>query len=159
MKYIPKLFLETTVFNFYFEGKQGQKQKDAIRLFEEISKGKYEAYTSETVIDELRGASGEKFKKMKVLLDNYIKKIVIPSQEARRMTSIYILKGIIPVKSKEDALHIATATVNKYDIIISYNLGHIVKIKTIIGTGLANLHEGYRQIGLSTPTEVLEYDR
>jgi len=42
--------------------------------------------------------------------------------------------------------------------VISYNLGHIVKTKTMIGTGLANLREGYRQIGLSTPKEVLDYD-
>ena len=25
IKYTPKLFIETSVFNFYFEGKQGQK--------------------------------------------------------------------------------------------------------------------------------------
>jgi hypothetical protein len=35
--------IEASVFNFYFEGNQGQKQKDAVRLFEEIAKGKYEA--------------------------------------------------------------------------------------------------------------------
>ena len=36
---------------------------------------------------------------------------------------------------------------------------HEIYPKTMIGAGLANLHEGYRHIGLSTPTEVLEYDR
>jgi hypothetical protein len=74
------------------------------------------------------------------------------------MADIYVKKGIIPLKFRADALHIATATVNKLDFVISYNLGHIVKTKTMIGTGLANLREGYRQIGLSTPKEVLDYD-
>jgi predicted nucleic acid-binding protein len=54
MKNIPKLFIETTVFNFYFEGKQGQKHKDATRLFDEIAKGRYKAYTSQAVINELK---------------------------------------------------------------------------------------------------------
>jgi hypothetical protein len=72
---------------------------------------------------------------------------------------MYIKKDIIPSKFRDDALHIATATVNNLDFVVSYNLGHIVKTKTMIGAGLANLREGYRQIGLSTPTEVLEYDR
>jgi predicted nucleic acid-binding protein len=63
MKYVPKLFIETTVFNFYFEGKQGKKQKDAIKLFKDIAKGKYEAYTSEAVMYELRGASEKKISK------------------------------------------------------------------------------------------------
>ena len=159
MKYIPKLFIETTVFNFCFEGKQGQKQKDAEKLFEEIAKGKYEAYTSNTVRDELKDAPGEKFEKMNALFEKYVKEVIAPSQEAIRMADVYIAKGIIPAKSRIDALLIATASVNNLDFVISYNQGHIVKTKTMIGAGLANLHEGYRQIGLSTPTEVLEYDR
>jgi predicted nucleic acid-binding protein len=158
MKYIPKLFIETTVFNFYFEGKQGQKQKDAIRLFDAITKGRYEAYTSQTVVDEIKAASEEKSKKMDILSRKHIKKFIVLSPEAVQMANLYITKGIIPSKYKEDALHIAIATVNNFDLVISYNLGHIVKTKTMIGTGLVNLREGYRQIGLSTPTEVLEYD-
>jgi len=159
MSHTPKLFIETTVFNFYFEGKQGQKQKDAIRLFKEIAKGKYEAYTSQAVMNEIKDASAEKAKQMETLSQKYIKRFLLPSPEAEYMADIYIRKGIIPLKSIDDAIHIATATVNNLDFVISYNQGHIVKTKTMIGTGLANLREGYRQIGLSTPTEVLEYDR
>ena len=158
MKKIPKLFIETTVFNFYFEGKHGQKQNDAIRLFEEIAKDRYEAYTSEEVFDELERASVDKFLEMKSLSEMYIKRTLETSPEAERITDIYINKGIIPAKSIKDALHIACAVVNNLDFVISYNQGHIVKTKTMIGTGLVNLREGYRQIGLSTPTEVLNYD-
>jgi len=68
------------------------------------------------------------------------------------------LQAYISTKSIKDALHISCAVVNNLDFVISYNQGHIIKTKTMIGTGLANLREGYRQIGLSTPTEVLEYD-
>jgi predicted nucleic acid-binding protein len=159
MQYIPKLFLETSVFNFYFEGKQGQKQKDAVRLFEEIARGRYEAYTSDAVIDEIKAASEEKAEKMEALSKKYIKGFTVSSPEAERMADIYVKKGIIPLKFRDDALHIATAVDHNLDFVVSYNQGHIVKTKTMIGTGLANLREGYRQIGLSTPTEVLDYDR
>ena len=158
-KYIPKLFIETSVFNFYFEGKQGQKQKDAVRLFEEIEKGRYEAYTSHAVMDEIKYASREKAIKMDTLSQKYIKRFIEPPQEVERLAELYIKNGIIPVKFMDDALHVATATLNNLDFVVSYNLGHIVKTKTMIGTGLVNLREGYRQIGLSTPTEVLEYDQ
>jgi predicted nucleic acid-binding protein len=157
--YIPKLFLDTTVFNFYFEGRQGQKQKDTIRLFEAIVQGRYEAYTSQAVMNEIKDASKEKAEKMDALSQKHIKRFTISSPEVERMADIYIKKGIIPLKSRIDAIHIATAAVNKLDFVISYNLGHIVKTKTMIGTGLANLREGRQQIGLSTPTEVLNYDR
>ena len=158
MKKIPKLFIETTVFNFYFEGKHGQKQNDAIRLFEEIAKGRYEAYTSEEVFSEIEKAFVDKSLKMRALSEKYIKRLLVSSPETKHIAEIYIEKGIIPAKSKKDALHIACAVVNDLDLVISYNLGHIIKTKTMIGTGLVNLREGYRQIGLSTPTEVLEYD-
>ena len=40
-----KLYLETTVFNYYFdEDREGHG--DVLKLFEAISEGKYEAYTS-----------------------------------------------------------------------------------------------------------------
>jgi len=158
MKKIPKLFIETTVFNFYFEEKHGQKQKDAVRLFEEVAKGRYEAYTSDVVINELKKATLDKFIRMDELYEKYIKRTLGLLPETEHIAELYIKKGIIPAKSKEDALHIACAVVNDLDFVISYNLGHLVKTKTMIGTGLINLREGYRQIGLSTPTEVLNYD-
>ncbi|GHU50146.1 hypothetical protein FACS1894200_09440 [Spirochaetia bacterium] len=57
MKYTPKLFLEASVFNFYRDGKQGQKRLDTIKLFHRIAAGEYKAYTSLYVIDELEAAS------------------------------------------------------------------------------------------------------
>ena len=158
-KKMPKLFIETTVFNFYFEGKHGKKQQDAIRLFEEIAKGRYEAYSSDEVFKELIKASSDKHNKMKTLFEKYIKRTLETTPETKCIAELYIKKGIIPAKSIKDALHIACAGVNNLDFVISYNLGHIIKTKTMIGTGFVNLREGYRQIGLSTPTEVLNYDR
>jgi hypothetical protein len=78
--------------------------------------------------------------------------------EIDRIGALYIKKGIIPEKYEDDALHIATATVNGIDFVISYNYNHIVKPKTVIGTGLINRREGYHQVGLSTPKEILDYD-
>ena len=91
MKRLPKLFIETTVFNFYFEGKHGKKQKDAIRLFYEIAKGRYDAYTSEAVIDELKAAPEEKREQMKALSEKYMKEIIKTTAEAQDLTKAYRL--------------------------------------------------------------------
>ena len=147
MKYVPKLFIETSVFNFYFDGKNGQKQKDSIRLFGEIAKGRYEAYSSQEVLDEFKAASEEKSRLMLDLYEQYIKKTIPVTPEAQLLAETYIQKRIIPKKYLNDGLFIAIATVNNLDFVISFNLGHIVKTKTMIGTGLANLRQGFRQIG------------
>ncbi len=78
------------------------------------------------------------------------------SEEAQNLANIYIAEGIIPTKYVTDALHVAAATVNDMDLIISYNFRHIVKLKTVTLTEVVNLREGYRKIGIFSPTEVIE---
>jgi hypothetical protein len=156
--YIPKLFLETTMFNFYFYGKGKEKQVYTERLFTDIAAGKYKAYTSDYVIDELKKDTTERFNAMYSLVGKYNIDVLPSDAESTRLGALYIAKGIIPEKYDDDALHIAAATVNGLDFVISYNYNHIVKLKTIIGTGLINRREGYQQVSLSTPKEILDYD-
>jgi hypothetical protein len=155
--YIPKLFLETTTFNFFFYGKGKEKQAYTKRLFAEIADGKCKAYTSDYVINELKKDTAERFKAMYSLVGKYDIDVMPTTAEIARIGALYIKKGIIPEKYDDDALHIAAATVKGLDFVISYNYNHIVKLKTIIGTGLINRREGYQQVGLSTPKEILDY--
>jgi hypothetical protein len=84
---------------------------------------------------------------------------VLPAQtEVRRLAELYVRDGIIPSKYATDALHIAITTVNDLDFIVSYNFKHIVKRKTILLTEMVNLREGYKKIGIFSPTEVIEND-
>ncbi|GHU50143.1 hypothetical protein FACS1894200_09430 [Spirochaetia bacterium] len=95
---------------------------------------------------------------MNGLIDAY-KMITLPySDEVERLANIYVAGGIIPLKYRDDARHIATAAVNGLDCILSCNMGHITKQKTMIETGFTNLREGYKWIGISTPMEVVSYD-
>jgi hypothetical protein len=43
---VPKIYIETSVFNFYFADDAPDKREDTVRLFEGILQGKYEPYTS-----------------------------------------------------------------------------------------------------------------
>ena len=49
---VPKIYLETTMFNYYFDTER-DAHADTVKLFNEIQAGKYDAYTSVYVIDEL----------------------------------------------------------------------------------------------------------
>jgi hypothetical protein len=63
---------------------------------------------------------------------------------------------IIPQRYRTDGLHIAIATVNDLDMIISMNFEHIVKRKTKIGTGNINALNGYRAVEIYSLMEVVE---
>jgi predicted nucleic acid-binding protein len=155
---IPKIYLETTLSNFFFADDAPEKKQDTIKLFQEIKDGKYIPYTSDAVLEELEKASPEKFKQMFPLVSQYSIITLPVTEEARKLAEIYVNEGIIPEKYPTDALHIALSTVNDLDYIASYNFRHIVKLKTITMTESVNIRENYKRIGIFSPTEVVDYD-
>ena len=127
-----------------------------MKLFKEIAAGKYEAFTSTYVTDELENAPETKRDKMMGLISEYNITVLAPNDEAVKIADIYAKEGIIPLKYRADGLHIAIATVNELDMIISMNFQHIVKRKTKLATGNINILNGYRAIEIYSPMEVVE---
>jgi hypothetical protein len=69
-----------------------------------------------------------------------------------------VAEKVIPAKFRTDGLHIAIATVNDLDMIISMNFQHIVKHKTIKMTGHINTMNCFRAIEIYSPMEVVDND-
>ncbi|MCL2421515.1 MAG: PIN domain-containing protein [Defluviitaleaceae bacterium] len=153
----PKIYLETTVFNHYFDVDR-EAHVATVKLFEEIQNGKYDAYTSIYVTDELVKASEPKRSKMLALIGMHGIQLLDDDDEARRLADIYADEGIIPTKYYYDGLHIAIATANDLEYIFSLNFKHINKLKTKTMTSIINLREGYRTVTIASPLEVIEDD-
>ena len=152
----PKIYLETSIFNFPFADDAPQLKADTIRLFEEIKAGKYEPYTSIYALEELENTVQiNKLKKMKGLIEACNITIIPVSEDAERLAALYLAEGIINEKYMTDAYHIAITAVYQLDFIVSLNFQHIVKQKTIRETTRINRREGYRQIGIYEPAEVI----
>ncbi len=154
----PKIYLETSVFNFVFANDSPDKRADTLVLFEEIRQGRFEPYTSAYVLEELELASEPKRSDMHNLIAQYSIPVLSGSNEAETLAAFYVSEGIIPSRYSADALHIAIATVNDLDLIASYNFKHIVKLKTVTMTEVVNLREGYKKIGIFSPTEIIDND-
>jgi len=152
----PKIYLETTIFNFPFADDAPELKADTLKLFDEIKAGKYEPYTSIYAIEELNDTKQlEKLEKMKELIDKYDISIISGSGEAERLAALYLTEGAINRKYSIDALHIAITAVTGLDFIVSLNFQHIVRQKTIWETARINEREGYKQIGIYEPAEVI----
>ena len=152
---IPKTYLETTMFNYFFDTER-DAYADTIKLFEEIKSGKYQAFASSYVIGELEKASENKYLKMMKLIEEYKIIILDASNEADELGLLYQERGVLPVRSTIDAQHIAVATINDMDMIISLNFEHIVRKKTLEMTGYINTELGYRPIKIYSSMEVAE---
>ena len=153
-----KVYLETTLFNYYFD-EDRDAHADTVTLFEECASGKFEPYTSLYVIDEIEGAPNEKRDKMIALIERYNITVLSASDETDNLARRYIAEGALPQGSLSDASHIASASVNALDMIISLNFRHIVKEKTIKLTGAINTLMGYRAVEINSPMEVIDDEK
>jgi len=153
-----KIYLETTLFNYYFD-EDRDAHSDVVTLFEECAKGKFEPYTSTYTVEELEETRGEKRDKMLALISQYNITVLTASEEIVDLARKYIVEGVIPKGSQTDAQHIATAAVNNLDKIISLNFRHIVKERTIMLTGAINTLLGYKTVAIKTPMEVIDYEK
>ena len=154
-----KVYLETSLFNFYVDEIEKHSPGDTVRLFEDIAAGKYEAFTSAYVIDELKMASEKRRIEMLDLITRYGITVLDENDEAVIMAGIYVEEDVIPKKYKTDGIHIAIAAVNGLDMIVSMNLRHIVKCKTIKMTTHINIMNGYRAVKICSPKEVAGYGK
>jgi len=151
----PKIYLETTLFNYYFEPER-EAHADTVRLFDEIKQGKYEAFTSIAVVEELEKAPDEKRNRMIDLLKKCPITILQVSEEVKTLAIQYVAAEILPLNSLTDAQHIAAATVYEMDMIVSLNFKHIVRRKTVEMTGFFNLRAGYKPVAIYSPMEIVE---
>jgi predicted nucleic acid-binding protein len=152
----PKIYLETTVFNYYFDiDRDGHA--DTVQLFKEIKAGKYEAYTAIYVTDELIKADEPKRSNMLNLISEHNITVLPADDEAERLADVYIREGVIPAAKQYDAFHVAIATVNDLEYIFSFNFQHINRVKTKEMTGLINLRQRYKPVTIATPSEVVDH--
>ncbi len=65
---------------------------------------------------------------------------------------------VIVQTSFADCLHIALATVNRADFMVSWNFKHIVNIERIRGYNSINIKNGYKQLEIRSPREFEKYE-
>ena len=153
----PKIYLETTIFNHYFDTER-EAHAATVKLFAEIKAGKYEAYTSAYVLEELEKAQEPKKSNMLALISKNSIAILDDNEEVRQLGDVYVNESVIPDKYRYDGLHIACATVNGLNYIFSLNFKHINKLKTKTMTGNINILAGYHPVTILSPQEVVDDD-
>jgi len=124
-----KLYLETTIFNYYFDTKR-DGHADTVRLFDAIREGKHEAYMSDYAIYEIGDAPEPKRSQMLALIDEYNITLLPITNESDLFADVYVSEKIIPSRFRLDGAHIAIASLNGLDYVLSYNFQHINRAKT-----------------------------
>ena len=78
--------------------------------------------------------------------------------EAIKLADSYIEEKVVGKTSIEDCRHIAMATINKVDVLASWNFKHIVNLDRIKGYNSVNLRLGYQMIEIRSPKDLINYE-
>jgi hypothetical protein len=79
------------------------------------------------------------------------------TEEAIKLADTYITEKVVGKTSLEDCRHIALATINKVDVLASWNFKHIVNLERIKGYNSVNLRFGYSIIEIRSPKDLVKY--
>ena len=86
--------------------------------------------------------------------DEFKEKIFV-TPEGLRLAQTYVDEKVVGETSLDDCIHIATATLNKVDMLLSWNFKHIVNIYRIRGYNSINLRLGYPTLEIHSPKEIV----
>ena len=79
------------------------------------------------------------------------------TEEAIKPADSYVSEKVVGQTSLEDCRHIALATINKVDVLASWNSKHIVNLDRIKGYNSVNLRLGYQMIEIRSPKGLINY--
>jgi len=153
-----KIYLETSVWNFLVAEDSVDKKRATERLFSEIHEGKHEIFISDFVMDETLRATEHRRRALLELIKRYGPERLSINQDSEYLANCYKENDIIPERFETDLFHISIAVAYNMDILVSWNMKHIVKYKTKIGVNAVNLAQGFKNIELLTPEELIDDD-
>jgi len=146
-----KLYLDTSVFGGCFDEEFETSSK---KLFKEIFNLQHSLTISNITLNELEKAPD----KVKLLLNKILKldvELLSIDKEVDLLANYYIKEKIVSEKYLLDAYHIAIGTINRVDVIVSWNFKHMVNILRIRSYNSVNLKYGYGLIDIRSPLEII----
>jgi len=130
-----RIYIDTSVFGGLFDE---EFKEYTITLFERIKDGEFIILYSTVTQDELENTP-EKVKDLVKNLKADLTEFIETTDEVVDLAKEYIAEKVVVHTSFADCLHIALATINRADFLVSWNFKHIVNIERIRGYNSINI--------------------
>jgi len=148
-----RIYIDTSVLGGYFDD---VFKVDTMLFFNDIIHGEYELVISDLTEKELAEAPKEVRTLLNDLKINY--KVFEVTSESIELATEYINEKVVGKTSIDDCIHIATATIYKLDLLVSWNFKHIVNVKRIRGYNSINIKNGYAPLEIRSPKDLINYE-
>ncbi|WP_445749551.1 type II toxin-antitoxin system VapC family toxin [Polaribacter sp.] len=152
MKY--RIYVDTSVFGGNFDEEFAEH---TMPLFDRFKSNEFILLYSAVTEDELLNAP-LKVREFVNIIKIENTEFLEVTNEAIDLASAYISEKVVGQTSFADCLHIALATINRADFLISWNFKHIVNVQRIRGYNAINIKFGYKQLEIRSPREFEKYE-
>jgi len=149
-----RIYVDTSVIGGCFDEKFSADSRQVLEL---ARAGKLTLIVSEVVLAELAPAPSP----VRELFDGLPRSVLDVRRtdaEIAALRDSYLAAGVLTSRWRDDAAHVATATVAQADALVSWNFKHIVRLDRIKAFNQVNLANGYGILTILSPTELREYD-
>jgi hypothetical protein len=151
---VERIYIDTSVFGGYFEPEFELWTKV---LFDRIAKGDFKVLVSRLTDIELENAP-QKVRDLATSLPTDNVEWLDITTQAVQLAARYIDDKVVGQTSHSDCIHIAIATLNYADVLVSWNFKHIVNHLRIRGYNAVNFKYGHKILDIRSPREILEYE-
>ena len=150
-----RFYFDTTVFGGAFDK---EFEEASLQLFEKVKLGVVTCVFSDLTESELKNAPQKVRDYFKSLPEEYMEQVVL-NRDILALARRYIEEKVVGETSFDDCIHIAAATINKVDILVSWNFKHIVNVYRIRGYNSINIRSNYQTLEIRSPKEIIGYEK
>jgi len=154
----PKVYLETTIIS-YFTARPSRDiitaaHQQLTQEWWESRKDNFDVFISQIVLQEVNEGDKDAIQRRMEMIES-IPEIEL-NPEAIALAQALVSDGLVPEKAAADALHIAIATVQGMDYLLTWNLKHLAN--AVIRNAIADAcrGRGYEPPVICTPEELME---
>jgi len=150
-----RIYIDTSIVGGFFDT---EFEKETKLLFQRLEDKEVVFVISELLREELKEAPEWVRSLLNNYDENFLERVVL-TDEARELADKYIGENVVGKTSLNDCRHIALATINKVDVLASWNFKHIVNLARIKGYNAVNLKNGYITLEIRNPKELIDYGK
>ena len=154
----PKVYIETSIPSYLTARESGDVRATANRNttveWRKTQRPHFELYISEFVVVEASLGDPQAAQKRLAAIEDIPELDV--NDETRSLGQALVAEGPIPPRAQLDAYHIAVATVNGMDYLLTWNCVHIANAVMRVGIESVCRRYGYEPPIICTPQELME---
>ena len=149
-----RIYIDTSIVGGYFDEEFEEATK---KLFLRLERKEIVFVVSDLLDLELIDAPERVRELLHKYSSDFFERISL-TEESMILADTYVSEMVVGKTSLADCRHIALATVNKVDVLASWNFKHIVNLNKIKGYNSVNLRLGFTMIEIRSPKDLINYE-